>query len=245
MLNVLLLHHDLEWTEERLIELRPNDRLRITPRDIRQVDMEDIRQDHVLLNRVYASVANRDFASVERALRLCEAAAAAGVRCVNSVVGCRADYDKRFAAARLRDAGVATPETLPVDFGREEVADQIRAAMDRFAGPVVFKRNTGGRALDVFLVARSDQVRAAAEHARRQRGDYPGEWIIQEYAENVRGFDCRVAIVRGRPVFAYGRTLVNPDGAGGRIGFSVDARPSPSRAPARTLTPTRTPAPPG
>lgn len=214
MQTVLLLHHDLEWAEERMIELLPGEGVRLLARDVRGVGAEEVRGVDVLLNRVYASVANRDFGSIDRALMLCAEADAAGVHCINSPVGCRADYDKAFAAELMQAKGVATPATIRMDPGSErDLTDQVVAALEQLAGPIVLKRNTGGRAVDVLLIRSPAQARSAAAHAWLQRSRYPGAWVVQAYASNPRGHDCRIAVAEGRVLYAFGRTLVKGEPA--------------------------------
>ena len=77
----------LEWDAEQASFIR-----RVYGKDINDPEGYDL-----VLNRVYASVANRNSRDVETTLELMRSLESRGVLCLNSYSSCRADYSKAFA----------------------------------------------------------------------------------------------------------------------------------------------------
>jgi len=60
-MKIAILHHDLENSERILRDLLEKRDIKVKMLDIRNTEIGDFEGVDVVLNRVYASVANRDF----------------------------------------------------------------------------------------------------------------------------------------------------------------------------------------
>lgn len=211
MHSLVLLHHDIEWTEERVSDELRERGLTVRLVDIRGHGIEDIRSGDVVLNRVYASVANRDYPAVMKALALIVRLSGAGIRCINGARCCRADYDKYFAYRCMTDAGVPTPESaLILNAPLPDMLSRIDAFMSESDSPAVLKRNTGGRSMDIVRLSERAQIE---EDARRviEKGwesDYQGDWLVQIFLRSTRGYDGRISTIDGKFVHSHSRSLV-------------------------------------
>ena len=205
--NIALLHHDLEWTELTLVEALRERSINVDLFDVRKAQADVLVAYDMVLNRVYASVANRDYPSIHTTLRLVFELTAMGVSCVNSAAAARADYDKYYAYERMRDSDVMTPDSRLLSMDSEEsVTEDLIHYGSLFGYPFILKRNTGGRGKGLHKVHGPQKVREIA-HELAGRG-YGGAWIVQRYIKNVRGHDCRISIVAGQVMHAYGRSLI-------------------------------------
>ena len=214
MKHIALLHHDWEWTEKLIKETFAQLPLDLCCHDIRQCTAADLTSYDLVINRVYASVANRDYPSVVKVLNLIEALEDSGIQCLAGAMGARADYDKFFAYQRQLEAGVRLPQTKLIQANPEEpeqMKEDILAFGLKHGFPVVLKPNTGGRGKDVHRIDREDQVESTVQTVieSRQDTDYTGAWIVQAFLESVRPYDCRIAVHSGEIVHAYRRTLIS------------------------------------
>ena len=69
-MKVAILHHDLEPSEKKIKEFLIEKKLYVELIDIRKVKLTNFQDFDLVLNRVYASVANRDFPSIIKTLEL-------------------------------------------------------------------------------------------------------------------------------------------------------------------------------
>ncbi len=207
MSRLALLHHDLEWTEARLAQEFRAAGHTATLLDVREVGPTDFDKFDLVLNRVYASVANRAFDDTRRCLELLRAAGERGVPCLNDEAATRADYSKLVAARLMTAHGIRTPLTIRWPGAW---TDAVEAFIDHVGWPLVVKRDTGGRALDLGRPgdrAELDRTMAARSERARHSG-YAGDFVLQAFVTSAHVHDFRVGVVAGRPVFVYGRTLI-------------------------------------
>ena len=203
-----VLHQDLEWAERRIhsrLEEAGHEAVLV---DVREADEFDFAPFDTVLNRVYASVANRNWRDNVRALALLERLEEQGIRCVNSHACTVADYYKHRAARVMHEAGVATAPSILI----EQMSDYHRQAEEvaRWGYPLVIKRNMGGRAFDICKAADETEARDRLEHlfSPGYLEGYAGGIIIQPYLQSVRPYDMRILVVANEPVYGLSRSLV-------------------------------------
>ena len=211
-MKIIILHHDLEPEEIKIKEILEQKGFLAELKDIRDVDIEEIEGNSVVLNRVYASVANRDFSSIEKTLDLLKKLEAKGIPCINSYFTSLYDYNKFEAYKKLKENGILTPETILVD-SEQEIENLSEKAIEAFGLPLIIKRNTGGRAKDVWKANSVEELKKDLinkfENAKKE--NYAGGFIIQEFAKTTKGHDCRLTIFDSKPISSLGRTLVSLD----------------------------------
>jgi ribosomal protein S6--L-glutamate ligase len=215
-MRVAVLHQDLEWGERSIVELLGQRGHTAILVDVRRSDAGELRDFDLVLNRVYASVANRCFQDNLRTLGLLEDLESFGVPCVNSLRATRFDYDKYLTATTLSSQGVPTPETALVT-SMEELEHQ-RARIAVWGYPLVVKRNMGGRAHDMLRVTSESELTELlrsrlSDEARR---DYGAGFVVQPFLQAVGDCDYRIGVVDGEYLYAYSRSLV---------GLRADERP--------------------
>lgn len=216
MSKVVLLHHDWEWTEKQISRELQGQGIDFETRDIRTVELQELTGRQVVINRVYTSVANRDYPSVVKALALVEKLSLRGVSCISGPRACKADYDKYFACEVQKAAHVPIARCQLIDSENLETIDSgIKAFAKDVGYPVVLKPNTGGRGKDIHLLENCGQIENALARIResRRNSDYRGGWIIQKFIRTTRPYDCRIAVCSGKVVHAYRRTLIPTNGS--------------------------------
>lgn len=207
-MKIAVLHQDLEWAEEtmkRYLVQNGHDAVLV---DFRDANIADLTCFDVVFNRVYASVANRNWQDNLSILDLLGHLEAAGVKCVNSQKTTQADYDKWMSAKIMQEMGVPTLATALIN-NMQGYTDQSRM-ISKWGFPLVIKRNMGGRAVDIYkanndleLQSWLDKVFSAdyLEH-------YAGGMIIQPYLPSVKPYDIRIAMVDGHFAYSYTRSLI-------------------------------------
>ena len=209
-----ILHHNLEWAEEELQRQFQKRGIETDLLDIRTASIEILRNYDLILNRIYASVANRNYQDNLRALNLMEELEKSGVHCINSFFTTKADYNKYFASKIMKENGILNPETILI-----KDLDSISLAFDfasKFGYSLIVKRNMGGRGKDIVRVNNAEELTKVLNKmlSPEYRKTYDAGVIIQQFLSNVRGYDCRIAIIDGNFAFAYKRTLI-ADGTSG------------------------------
>jgi gamma-F420-2:alpha-L-glutamate ligase len=211
MSNIALLHHDWEWTEMRMVEEFRKHHINVSTHDVRTAGLDELKDKDFVINRVYASVANRDYPAVLKTLNLVEKLHSTGVTCLAGPRGSRADYDKYYAYERQSGAGIPVPlsRRLSSEDPGSMQAELMENAVD-WNYPVILKPNTGGRGKDVYRIAEAAEITGLVDQilTDRQGSQYGGGWIAQEFIPSARAYDCRIAVFFGRVVHAYRRTLM-------------------------------------
>jgi glutathione synthase/RimK-type ligase-like ATP-grasp enzyme len=208
-MNVYILHHDLEPTERKINQLFEEKGVNSELVDIRGADVRKFHQGDLVLNRVYASVANRDYESIKRTLEILSTLEEKGVNCLNSHRTSVFDYNKFKSYELMNKNGIYTPRTLLVE-GTKSLESVCDIAEKEFTFPMIVKRNTGGRGKDISKVESYEDliIDLKEKFNPKNRGNYDGEFIIQEFISSSREHDCRVGIIDGEFAFSYARSLI-------------------------------------
>ncbi|MBW6442283.1 ATP-grasp domain-containing protein [Patescibacteria group bacterium] len=208
-LEIGMLHHDLEFAEQELTSLLRERDVIVNHYDVRNCFLEKIIKNDLVLNRVYASVANRDYRSIVLTLNLLREIEKRGVYCLNSYKTSGYDYDKYQTFRRLSYGGVPTPESIFIDM-KEDLKEKSEKLESLLGFPLIIKRNSGGRGKDVCKIETPEEFVSIMSSKRElARGEgYFGSFIAQEFVKPVRGYDCRVNIIDGNYTFAFARTLI-------------------------------------
>ena len=209
-MSIVILHHDLEPTEKRLEELFKDREIDVNMFDVRDVDISDFVDADLVLNRVYASVANRDYASIDRTLNLIQKLEEQGLNCLNSYMTSLFDYNKFESYIAMKNSGIKTPETRFVQ-NQTNISDLFEDISYEFTFPIIIKRNTGGRGKDISKVFSRDEFFEDLDKKFNlaYQEKYMGDFIIQEFINSSRDYDCRIGIIDGEFVFSYKRSLIS------------------------------------
>ena len=138
-MSIVILHHDLEPTEKRLEELFKDREIDVNMFDVRDVDISDFVDADLVLNRVYASVANRDYASIDRTLNLIQKLEEQGLNCLNSYMTSLFDYNKFESYIAMKNSGIKTPKTRFVK-NQTNISDLFEDISYEFTFPIIIKR---------------------------------------------------------------------------------------------------------
>ena len=150
-MKIAILHHDLEAPEPKFKELFEEQGAFVSFFDIRDVSEKDLLSFDLVFNRVYSSVASRDFKSLSKTLKLIKSLEKKGIRCVNSYTASLADYNKYKLYKKLKLNGINTPPTIFV-CSRRDIKKNSEKAIKEFGFPLVVKRNCGGKSYEVTKV---------------------------------------------------------------------------------------------
>ncbi|MAE13187.1 hypothetical protein CMO92_01360 [Candidatus Woesearchaeota archaeon] len=214
-MKVAILHQDLEWGEREIARQLQQKGFTVNLFDVRTTSLEDLTQTEELpslvLNRVYASVANRDYRDNIKILDLLLSLERLGIPCMNSYYTSQFDYSKFKAAKRLKEEGVSTPETLYVGCLNTETKDRITGFIKKYGFPLIVKRDMGGRGKDLQRIENEQSLYTFLENkfSPTAQHEYAGGFVVQEFLKPTRPFDCRLAVFDGEFAFSYGRTLIS------------------------------------
>ncbi|MFT4309199.1 MAG: ATP-grasp domain-containing protein [Candidatus Woesearchaeota archaeon] len=213
-MKAVILHENIEWAELQFSKELQNRGIECTLHDIRDLDEGKIKElldmnPDLVLNRVYPSVAYRNYHNNIKALALMKEFENNDIFCVNSYQTTKADYSKHKSASIMENNGVSTPKTLyfsKYEYDIGKIEDFV--ALHGF--PLIMKRDIGGRGRDITLIESKEQlyrqvIRVLLEV---QSDNYEAGYVLQEFIHPVRNHDCRIAIIDGKFVFSYGRTLI-------------------------------------
>lgn len=208
-MNIAILHDELEWAENVLADYIRMQGHTATLVDARQAKDTDFCTVDMVLNRVYASVANRNWKTNVRTLQLLGDLERSGVVCVNSALCSESDYSKFLSAMHMQENGVPTPDTLMIN-GMGDYSDQLETIRS-WGTPLVVKRNMGGRAKDVRKVYVFDDLESTLQQMLLPNDEdgYAAGFVVQPFVESTRPYDIRIAIVDGIYSYSYSRSLVS------------------------------------
>lgn len=212
-MKIAILHQDLEWSEEEMKRIFESKGLTCDLFNISQVSIDELENYDLVLNRVYASVANRNYNDNLRTLKLLEEIEKKGVLCINSYITTKVDYSKYYSSVVLEEHRVRTPKTLFINNINDY--EKVLEFSKIYSFPLIVKRDMGGRGIDVHKVDNYDELKEIVYHmlSDEYKKSYDAGIVIQEYLKNNRGYDCRIAIVNGKFAFAFKRYLI-PDKEG-------------------------------
>lgn len=206
MKKIVILHEDLEWGEKELKRLFERKHVSVSLVDVRSLPFPPSKlllDCSLILNRVYPSVANRDYGNVKKAIRVVDWLETKDLTVVNSGSASKADYSKYWACKFLEKKGILTPKTYMV-----KPKTKINSVLAKIGFPAVIKRDCVGRAFDLAIAFNLFQANKEIER-RFSDASYSGGIIVQEFVKSVNDYDIKVCIVGGENlVSAYKRTLI-------------------------------------
>lgn len=215
-MRIGILHHDLEFAEKKMAEVikkRGHDSYLI---DVRSAKLDDFHDTDLVLNRVYASVANRDYFAIEKTLGLLKKLEKNDIKCLNSYKTSLFDYNKYLQSTEMTKAGIRNPKTILIDNSKnlEETAKYLKKELGL---PIIIKRNLGGRGKDISRVSTIDEIQKDLEKKFSDsiNEKYFGGYIAQEFAKTIKNHDCRIGVINYKPMFSYGRSLIKSNSEDG------------------------------
>lgn len=206
-MRIGILHHDLEWTEEQMKGvLQDKFGAEVRMFDVRDVALSDIESfgPDLVFNRVYASVANRDYSSLNRTLDILRGLRDLNFLIVNSYEASLSDYSKNYAFNLMEQEGISTPRTVVYEDGMD--LDFVVRKLDSF--PIIVKRDSGGRGVDLKKCGNLEETEVAIKTILDSE-DYNGEIILQKFCRPIEANDYRVWVVGGEVMFYHKRSLIS------------------------------------
>ncbi len=231
-MKIAILHQDLEWAEEEFQRQFKDRGIKADLYDVRDLiddslplptvhsdprrmglickDVQALRDYGLVLNRVYASVANRNWQDNMRALMMLGSLEALGMTCLNSLHTTLSDYSKSYASETMHEAGVLNPRSLLVT-DLDEYDKAVIPFVAEVGYPLVVKRDMGGRGKDLARVNDEGELEHVLQHmlSPTYKRSYDAGLVVQQFLHSVRDHDCRIAIVDGEFAFSYKRTLIS------------------------------------
>ncbi len=195
-MRTIILHHDLEWSEKEFANYLKKKNIKVFFKDIRETDLEEIinLEPDLILNRVYASVANRDYSAIPKTLELLKKLDGK-FKVVNNYDASRIDYSKYYAYQKMSEAKIYTPKTWLLNNFKENTF------------PVVVKRDTGGRAKDLKIAFNKKDLNDAVKKIRKDV-QYKGDIIVQEFVKSIKDYDFRIGLFGNDFLYGHKRTLI-------------------------------------
>lgn len=209
-MKLAILHHDIESTELKFKELFENKGVYVKLFDIRNAKEKDLQDYDLILNRVYSSIASRDFISLDKTLNLLKNLEKNKIKCINSFKASLADYNKFELFKLLSSKGIFTPPTLFIG-SKEEIKSKSKEAEKNFGFPIVVKRNCGGKSYDVTKVYSIEELIKTLNKSFiiSEKQNYKGGFVLQKFIKSIRDHDTRVGIVNGEFSFSYARSFIS------------------------------------
>jgi glutathione synthase/RimK-type ligase-like ATP-grasp enzyme len=209
-MKIAILHHDIEPPELKFKEFFEEKGCLVSFFDIRNVSKKDILSFDLVFNRVYSSVASRDFNSLSKTLSLLKSLEKRGILCINSYSASLADYNKYELYKKLKFHGINTPPTIFIG-SKKDIKKNSEKAIKKFNLPLVVKRNCGGKSYEVTKVySLTELITTLNEmfNLAEEQG-YKSGFIIQKFIKSIREHDCRVAVVNGKFLYSYARSFIS------------------------------------
>jgi len=217
-MRVGILIQDLEEQEKIIANDLREEGFEVELYDLRKASIEEMAKNDVVLNRVFASVANRNYNDNLLALEQLRYLESRGVKCLNSYFTTKCDYSKHFSAQTMIKAGIRSPDTFLI-----RTMDDLSSAKE-FAEkyglldgtPVVLKRDIGGRGKDIHLIKNMEELEEKVEIALTEAKDdgYSAGYILQEFVDSILSHDYRVSMVNGEIVYSMTRSFVADEESG-------------------------------
>lgn len=206
-MKVGILHHDLEWAEKEMGRLLSEKGFEVIYSDVRDSNHDDLFDCDCVLNRIYASVGNRDCKSNVKVLELLKELEDKKIYCLNSYLATLNDYSKSKSSEVMNKNNIANPRTIFVGSVEEDRENILDFAKDE-GYPLIIKRDMGGRGKDVLKVENEEELFFSLGKVFADGDGYNQGFVVQAFARNVRGYDCRIAIVDGEFAFSFKRSLI-------------------------------------
>lgn len=209
-MKIAILHQDLEYQEEIIQQKLADKGFNVDLLDVRNTTADQIKNYSVILNRVFASVANRNYKDNLTTLRLLEEAEKKGCLCINSFLASKCDYSKSFASHIMNKSNVQNPRTKLIT-SSEDIETGIEFARDT-GYPIVLKRDMGGRANEIYLVKNEEELHEKLLFVTANK-EYRAGYILQQFVKSTLTHDYRISIINNKLAFGNTRSLLD-DGQG-------------------------------
>ncbi|MEK6871488.1 MAG: ATP-grasp domain-containing protein, partial [Nanoarchaeota archaeon] len=207
--RIALLHHDIEPAELIFRKLLTENGFIVELFDIRKVKLKDLLNYDVIFNRVYSSVASRDYQTLSKTLKLINILEKKRILCINSYKASLADYNKYELYKMLIKNKVYTPKTLFIN-SKNKIKSISKKAVKELGFPIVVKRNCGGKSYEVTKVYTNDELINTLKKMflLAETQGYGAGFIIQKFISSSREHDCRVAVLNNNYLYSYARTFI-------------------------------------
>ena len=211
-MKIAILHHDIESPEGHFAKLFREYGCDVDFFDIRDTSWEELVSYDLVFNRIYSSIAPRDFKSLVKTIEILKKLEDIGTLCVNSSFASLVDYSKYELYKALSSNGIFTPETIFIN-SKKNILTSVDEAIESFGFPIVAKRNCGGKSYEVYRVnSRKELIKKLKTmFSVAAKEGYKSGFILQEFIKANRSHDCRIGVVDGKFLFAYSRTFVSRD----------------------------------
>ena len=218
-MKLAIIHQDLEWSEKELNRLFRGRGIDSKLFDIRKNTIEDIigppkERVDLVLNRVYASVANRNYLDNMRTLDLLVKIEEKGIPCLNSVEATIFDYSKNLSAQRMKQNNISTPDTIYNNAFNENERDNVDSFIEKYGFPIIMKRDIGGRGKDLSRIENYENLLKVLDtvFSENYSKNYAAGFVLQPFIQPTKDHDYRIAIDGKELVYADGRTLLAMNG---------------------------------
>lgn len=201
-MKVAVLHYgNPQWTEDQLVCFFEKKDVEIDLIEYMDFDKRDFSVYDLVLNRIYASVANENNFNFEKHVGNLEKLEKLGVKLINSSFASVCDYDKYVSSETMRKEGILNPITEKISN-----VEEIRAFIEKYDSPVIVKPNTGGRGLDIAKFEDSSEV---PDNLFENVKSHSDDFIVQTLAKSTEACDYRIFVIGEEVLFANTRTLVD------------------------------------
>ena len=190
-----------QWTEDQLVDFFNKKNIEVDLIEYADFDKTDFSGYDLVLNRIYASVANENDFGFEKHIENLKKLEESGVRLINSSFASICDYDKYVSSETMREKGVLNPVTEKISS-----VEEIRTFIEKHDSPVIVKPNTGGRGLDIAKFENSSEVPDDLFENVKSHSD---DFIVQTLAKSTEACDYRIFVIGEDVLFANTRTLVD------------------------------------
>jgi len=217
-MKIGILHQDLEYQEKIIADDLIKEDFKVKLYDLRKTSVEELKTNDIILNRVFASVANRNYNDNLLALEQLKYLESLGVKCINSYFATKCDYSKHFSAQTMLKKGILTPDTyLITDISQ---IGEAKIFAEKYGinngSPIVLKRDIGGRGKDIHLIKNMNDLEKKVKTALLEAKDdrYSAGYILQEFVESILPYDYRVSIVNGDIIYSMTRSFIKDEESG-------------------------------
>ncbi|MGK0209403.1 MAG: RimK family alpha-L-glutamate ligase [Patescibacteria group bacterium] len=205
-MKIAILHHDLEHQEEYLSTTFKENGFDVTLMDVREISIDDLRGYDTVINRVFASVANRDPASNNKTMMLLKEFEEKGGNAINSYFTTKCDYSKYLSQEIMNNEGILNPESYLVK--TQEDIENLREFTEEIGFPIVIKRDMGGRAVEIFKVDTIAESESILKDKINNSTNYSQGYIVQKFIPSILSHDYRISLINGEIISGSTRSLI-------------------------------------
>lgn len=197
----VLYYSKSQWTEDQLVYFFAKKNVKVDLIEYMDFDKTDFGVYDLVLNRIYASVANENDFDFEKHIENLKKLERMGIKLVNSSFASVCDYDKYVSSEVMRKEGILNPITEKVSN-----VEEIRAFIKKHDSSVIVKPNTGGRGLDIM---KFENVLEVPDNLFENVQSCSSDFIVQTLSKSIESRDYRIFVIGEEILFANTRTLVD------------------------------------